>query len=390
MSIRQLTILVLVDTSTSWNSEVIRGIDEYAQARTRWLLGVETHGLQELAVPRHWNGDGIIARITDEPLARQLKRAGVPVVNVSWSKVPGYPFHQVTSDEMGIGKLAAQHLLNCGFRHFAYCGLSKQANYTDACGPAFIEALWQHGHRVQIFVPRKPFVPDWQAVTVPNLRVWIRSLKRPTGVLALGPEWGRKVTDACRVEGIRVPDEVGVITTEDDELMCEISHPTLSAVDERPRLMGYEAAALLDRMMSGQQPPRNPVLIPPQRVITRHSTDLVAIADPDVNAAVRFIRDRYLEPIDVPHILKVVAISRRILEQKFKLALGRSPAAEIRRVRLARAAELLATTDWPIWHVAKASGFAHVEGMNRVFQRELHLTPTRYRNQNKDIELRKL
>lgn len=389
MSTRQLTILVLVDTSTSWNAEVIRGIDEYAQAQPRWLLGVEARGLQELSVPRHWNGDGIIARVTSKPLARQLKRAGVPVVNVSWSKVPGYPFPQVTSDEMGIGKLAAQHLLTCGFRHFAYCGLPNQANYTDGCGPAFIQELSQHGHGVQIFMPRKPILPDWQAVSVPNLRAWIRSLKRPTGVLAWGPEWGRKVTDACRLEGIRVPDEVGVITTEDDELMCEISHPTLSAVDERPRLMGYEAAALLDQMMAGQQPPKNPVLIPPQRVITRHSTHLVAIEDPDVNAAARFIRDRYIEPIDVRRLLKVVAISRRILEQKFKLALGRSPAAEIRRVRLLRATELLATTDWPVWQVAKASGFAHVEGMNRVFQRELQLTPTRYRNQNKHTELRK-
>jgi LacI family transcriptional regulator len=163
--------------------------------------------------------------------------------------------------------------------------------------------------------------------------------------------------------------------------MCEISHPTLSAVDERPRIMGYEAAALLDRMMSGQKPPRNPVLIPPQRVITRRSTDVIAIADPDVAGALRFIRDHYFEPIDVRHLLKVVAISRRILEQKFMRALGRSPAAEIRRVRLARATELLASTDWPISHVAKASGFAHVEGMNRVFQRELQQTPSGYRNQ---------
>jgi LacI family transcriptional regulator len=254
-------------------------------------------------------------------------------------------------------------------------------NYSDRCGPAFVEELQQHGHRVRIFLPRKPIAPDWQAVTLPNLRVWLRSLSRPVGVLAWGPEWGRKVTDACRVEGIRVPDEVGVITTEDDELMCEISHPTLSAVDERPRIMGYEAAALLDRMMSGQQTARNSVLIPPQRVITRRSTDVIAIADPDVAAALRFIRDHYVEPIDVRHLLNVVPISRRILEQKFNLAIGRSPAAEIRRVRLARATELLASTDWPIWNVAKASGFAHVEGMNRVFQRELQQTPSGYRRQ---------
>lgn len=133
--------------------------------------------------------------------------------------------------------------------------------------------------------------------------------------------------------------------------------------------------------MSGRRPSKETFLIPPQRVVTRRSTDVFAVEEPDVAEALRFIRDHFVEPIDVRDVLNVVAISRRILEQKFRLILGRSPAAEIRRVRLLRATDLLSTTDWPISQIARESGFAHVEGMNRVFQRELQQTPTGYRCQ---------
>ena len=383
MPASRLTILLLVDTSTTWGAEIIRGVDDYSQAHGRWMLTVETHGeLELLTIPRNWQGDGIVARVTHPILARQLKRRSVPVVNVSWSRVPGYPFPQVMPDETGVGRLAALHLLERGFRNFAYCGLPKQHSYIDQCEPAFVEELRQHGFQAEVFLPRRRVVHDWQAVTIPNLQTWLRSLSKPLGVLAWGPERGRKITDACIAEGIRVPEEVAVLTTADDQLLCGISHPPLSAVDERPRVVGFEAAALLDRIMSGQRPSSRPLLIPPQRVVTRHSTEVFAIDDPDVAEALRFIRDHYREPIDVCQILKAVPISRRSLEQKFQVLLGRSPAAEIRRVRLGRAVELLATTTWSIAHVAKAAGFPHVEGMNRVFQRELKQTPTGYRRQS--------
>ena len=380
MSVNQPSILILVDTSTTWGCEIIRGVDDYSH--TRWMLVVETRGeLERLTVPKTWRGDGIIARVTERSLAKQLKRLGIPVVNVSWSTVSGYPFPQVTPDEAGVGRHAARHLLDRGFRHFAYCGLPTQPNYVDCCEPAYVEELLRHGFQSQSFVPRKSIKPAWRAVTLSSLQIWLRSLPKPVGILAWGPERGRNVTDACRAAGLLVPDEVAVITTADDELLCGISHPPLSAVDERPRVVGYEAAALLDRIMSGRRPQKETFLIPPQRVVTRRSTDVFAVDEPDVAEALRFIRDHFVEPIDVRDVLNVVAISRRILEQKFRLILGRSPAAEIRRVRLLRATDLLSTTDWPISQIARDSGFAHAEGMNRVFQREIQQTPTGYRSQ---------
>jgi LacI family transcriptional regulator len=153
-----------------------------------------------------------------------------------------------------------------------------------------------------------------------------------------------------------------------------------SQIDLRVQIVRYQAAALLHRLISGKRPPRRPVLISPQRIINRLSTDVFA-NDDEVTQALRFIREHFAASIHVRDILSVVNVSRRLLEQRFRRSVGRTPAAEIRRVRLSCATEYLVNTNWKISQVAAASGFAHVEGMNRVFRRELRLTPNQFRSQ---------
>ena len=374
-------VLMLVDTATTWGADVIRGADEYAQIHASgWQLDVQPHGeFERLRVPRDWRGDGVIARVTEPGLAAQLQRAKTPVVNVSWSHIPGTSFTRVMPDETGVAQLAATHLLERGFRRFAYLGLPRQPGYVDRCGPAFLRELAAHGCSASVFASSRNTTP-WRSVTDQAVRAWLASLPKPVGILAWGPDRGRNITSACRQIEIAIPDEVAVLTTSDDLLLCGISHPPLSAVDERPRVVGWHAARLLDRLMAGEQTPDGPALIPPQRVVTRLSTDAFALDDAEVAQALRFIRDHFTSPIDVGDVVRAIPISRRMLEQRFQTVLGRSPAAEIRRARIARATELLISTDWKVQHIAQASGFAHVEGMNRVFRRELGTTPSEYRS----------
>lgn len=376
-----LRVALLVDTSTGWSSQVIQGVGQYVRQHTRWLLFIEPRGaLERLRVPRHWQVDGIIARVTDRSLAGDLRRRQVPVVNVSWSRPGRYHFPQVVPDQQAVGRLAALHFLERGFRHFAYCGLPQQPNYFDECEPAFAAELAQHGFTCQSFSPGSTR-PAHRAVTVPNLSRWLKSLASPIGVLAWDAERGREVTDAAWACGVRVPEDVAVLCGEDDPLLCEISNPPLSCIDQQPRLVGYEAAALLDRLMAGRRPPKQPMLIAPTRIVIRQSTDTLALEDREVAEAVRYIRQHADQPITVESVLAAVPLSRRALEQRFQRLLGRSPAAEIRRMRIERASELLAMTDWSIPQVAAAAGFAHTEVMNRVFRRELRQTPTAYRRQ---------
>jgi LacI family transcriptional regulator len=214
-----------------------------------------------------------------------------------------------------------------------------------------------------------------------DLEDWLADLPKPVGLLAWDSDRGRLVAEACANARIRVPEAIGLLSGYNDDLMCEIATPPLSCVDHSPDRIGYEAAALLGRLLAGAPPPPRPILIPPAGIIARRSTDALAIEDRAVADAVQFIRASVHEPIGVDDLLDVVPFSRRLLERRFLIALGRSPAAVIRRVHVEHAMDLLTRTDLPISEVAAASGFNHTEVLNRIFRREVGMTPGAYRRQ---------
>lgn len=374
-------IAVLVETSTTWGSSVVRGIAQYAREHGRWSIFLEARGFHEqLRIPSGWRGAGIIARVTSRRLVREIQALRVPCVNVSWSNVEGSGLCQVISDQAAAGRMAAQHLLDQGYRRFAYFGMPDQPHYVDHCGPAFEQALAERGLPCSSFQPsNRTCSPRLLLTSLGNLERWLERLPKPVGLLAWDSRRGRRTAEACANTGLRIPEEVGLICGYGDDLLCAMATPQLSCVDHLPECIGFEAAELLARLMAGEPKPQRPILIPPSAVIARHSTDALVIEDPAVAEAVRFIRDRAGKAIGVEDILNRVPVCRRLMEQRFLRVLGRSPAAEIRRVHIERAKELLIKTDLPVSRVAADSGFNHPEVMNRVFRREVGMTPTMYR-----------
>src|SRR5262249_52685501 len=192
------------------------------------------------------------------------------------------------------------------------------------CGPAFAAALAGHGASCASYRPgRAPASRRIRLTEFTDLKDWLAGLPRPIGLLAWDSGRGRLVAETCADAGIRVPEEVGVLSGYNDDLMCEIATPPLSCVDHSPDRIGYEAAALLARLIAGEPPPARPILIPPAGVIARRSTDALAIEDRAVAAALRFIRASAHEAIGVDDLLDLVPFSRRLLERRFLRALGR-------------------------------------------------------------------
>jgi LacI family transcriptional regulator len=385
MAVQTPRVAVLIETSTSWGSQAVRGVVDYARSRGHWVFQLDWHGVHEQRrLPPDWRGEGVIARVTSLPLARQIRSLRVPAVNISWSTVPHTSLPQVATDERAVSRLAAEHFLERGFRHFAYVGDPDQLNYVDRCGPMFAQSVAGYGCECISFrSARTTPASRHHPPRLDELAGWLRRLPRPVAVLAWDALRGRQVTEACWESGIRVPEEVAVLAGYNDDLMCEISTPPLSGIDQCPERVGYAAAEMLDALMRGNRPPDRPKYIPPAGVVTRRSTDTLAHDDPDMVNALRFIREHADQPIRVKSVLEMVAVSRRSLEQRFLLELGRSPAAEIRRVHLQRAMELLSRTDMPIPEIASASGFLHPEVMTRIFRRELGFSPTAYRRRSR-------
>lgn len=374
---------MLIETSTSWGKSAVKGIVDYVRTSRPWIFSVDWHGVHEqLRLPASWRGDGIIARVTGKALARQIKSLQIPAVNVSWSRTPNSNVPQVITDEPAISRLAAEHFLERGFSNFAYVGNPDQPHYVDRCGAIFAEYISARHFSCWRFQARRIAEKSQQRLSrFSALARWLAKLPKPVAVFAWDAARGRLVTEACSKLGLRVPDDVAVLVGYDDELMCEISSPPLSGIDDCPERVGHTAAELLDRLMRGEKPPAKPQLILPLGVVVRQSTDTLAHGDQELTAALSFIREHRDKPICVGDVLKVVPLSRRSLELRFMQAIGRSPAQEIRRIHLQRAKELLIRSGLPISQIASASGFARAEVMTRAFRREFGRSPLAFRRQ---------
>ncbi len=221
--------------------------------------------------------------------------------------------------------------------------------------------------------PRK-----WQELQR-GLMAWLQALEMPVGLMACNDARARHVLEACHALGVRVPEDVAVVGVDNDEVMCELTDPPLSSIEQGMRRLGYQAAALLDQRMEGKESPQMQYVVGPEGVVARRSTDTLAVSNAEVALAARFIREHACDGISIADLTKMAGLSRSTLERKFKAMMGRTIHAEIDRVRIERARTLLAETDLPLKQVAAQAGFKYIQYMSTLFRRRLDQTPREYR-----------
>jgi LacI family transcriptional regulator len=377
-------VALLVETSNGYARELLRGIKSYVKEHSPWSLSLAEKGRGEV-VPgwlEGWKGQGIIARVENVRIAKAILATNIPAVDVSFG-LEQSPFPRVVTDSLETTRLAAEHLLERGFTHFGYCG-DNYYHWSRLRSGLFEGHVRRAGHTCHVFdgVRRVPGGTCWDA-EVESIAAWLRTLPRPTGIMACYDIRGQQVLEACRSLGAEVPDEVSVIGVHNDELLCELCDPPLSSVIPNARRAGYEAASLLHRMMTGETIALQRVLIPPVGIAARQSTDVVAVSDPLLSRAVRFIREHACENIGVKDILRAVPMSRKALERGFRQVLARTPHDQILRVKIVRAKSLLATTELTLAQIADRCGFENPEYFSVAFKRLAGDTPARFRIKHK-------
>lgn len=324
-----------------------------------------------------WKGDGIIARIDTPAVAKVIAECKVPTMDVCASRMlPTVPW--IETDNEKISHLAAEHLIQRGFKHLAFCG-DDHFNWSIRRRDHFADHVRKAGCKCSCF----ELTRDARDLRVPMEQIghWLQQLPKPVGVMASHDALAQKILAACRFSGLVVPDEVAVIGVDNDPLFCELSTPPLSSVMPNTRASGYKAAALLDKMMNGEKVSVGPHVIPPLSVISRQSTDLLAVDDPHIKEAVKFIRENACSGIKVSDVARKASLSRRVLELRFKKLLGQTPREEILQVRLEQVKKLLRETNLPLYQIAEKTGFEHIEYLSVVFKRETKVTPSYYRTE---------
>ncbi|QEH35171.1 Xylose operon regulatory protein [Aquisphaera giovannonii] len=361
--------------------DILRGIRLFAASRPGWLLtpiAPEPVAVQSL---RLLEPDGFIAQIFDPELARSLQGLGRPLVNVS-GVLPELRVPRVGVDHEAVGRMAAEHLLDRGLRRFGFLGYRDHA-FSLGRQEGFRRVVRGAGCEVDVYHQAETI--RWETSGLwrwdEGLEAWIRRLAGPVGVLASHDLQGLQLCEACRRAGVRVPEEAAIVGVDDDDLLCELARPPLSSVGLPAERIGFEAARLLDRLLSAparRAVPR-PILLPPGGVVSRGSSDMLAIDDPVLAEALRFIREQAHRPLPVGEVARAASVSRRSLERRFRSGLGQSVLQQIRRARVERARALLARTGMPIGEVALASGFGEPKQLSTVFRQETGMTPTAYR-----------
>jgi len=373
-------VALLIETARSYGRGILTGVRQYLSEHGPWSVYVETRAIDSSGPPwlRGWRGDGILTRTGSRPLAALVRAARAPVVEMRSPRLmPGVPF--VGVDNRQIGHRIAEHLLERGFRRLAVYTLDTENFFVERCGN-FIAAAKRAGLPCDVLPsPRHRERPSRWERHQEELTSWVRSLTKPVGVMACTDQLGFWLLDACMRAGVAVPEEVAVVGVEDDESLCALARPPLSSMRLNPERIGFEAAALLGRIMRGKPTPKRALLLPPQDIVVRQSSDVVAIEDQSLAAAIRFIRERACQGIAVDDVLQTTALSRSALERGCRRVLGRSPTAEIRRTRLAQACRLLAETDQTLAAIAARTGFRSIPYFCESFKQGLGRTPSDFR-----------
>jgi LacI family transcriptional regulator len=376
----------------AYDQRILRGINRYLRSHQPWSIYADMYRQLRDEAPRwisSWHGDGIIYRSVRPRFAERLRELKIPLVNLSdhWTNAD---LPLIRSDDYAIGRLAAEHFLERGFRRFAFCGYNDTV-WSQRRREGFAAAVQQQGEWCGVYEsPWDGFHSHHRGEQeYEAMGHWLASLPQPLAVLACNDARGYQVLETCWRINAAVPDEIAVLGVDDDELCCSVCRPPLSSVRPDPERIGYEAAALLDRLMQRcgtkgkNEDECEEILIEPLGVTTRQSTDVLALDDRNLATAVRCIREHACQGITVPELLKSVPLRRIELERLFRKYLGHSPQAEIRAVQLKRVKQLLAETDLSLEQIAALAGYKHPEYMSVVFKRLTGQTPGHYRQQTR-------
>jgi LacI family transcriptional regulator, galactose operon repressor len=387
MQSRARSIAIIYNATRVYDLKVMSGVAAYLQENENFSVYIEENALKDQRLPdlRSWSGDGIIANLDDPNVASAVAKTQLPVVGFG----SGYGWYGQNSsipyfftNNQAVAKMAARHLLERGFRNFAYYGVPKTpvSGWSGERQIAFAEYLAKKGCKCETYRGRHTTPRQWDAMQR-SLGKWLLSLPKPVGVMAANDSRARHVLEACRGVRLRVPEEVAVIGVDNHELLCRLSSPALSSIEQGARRIGYEAAKLLDRMMSGKGPLKRRTVIDPKGVVTRQSTDFMAIDDPLIAGAMAYIQQHAADGIKVPDVVRALAVSRSGLEMRFREVVGYTIHSAIRRVQLEKTRRLIAETNLPLKQIADTMGFKSVQHMTHLFGKMHGCSPAKYRHE---------
>lgn len=382
-------ITLIYDATLPSDQKVIEGVAAYVHEVGNWSVYIEEFALGKQRIPnvKNWHVDGILANLDDSKVGNDIFERKIPLVGFGggygWYR-QGLKIPYFFADNKEIARMAAAHFLERGFRHFAYCGFppTKVNGWSGERRKAFQEFIQEAGFTCSVFAGRHKTSKNWGAL-LESLCNWLAPLPKPLALMAANDKRARQVIEACKTLELRVPEQVAVLGVDDDEMLCQLATPTLTSVNNGARQIGYQAAALLDKLISGKSLSNYHYTVPPKGVIARTSTDVLAIEDREMAEVIRFVRDRAADGIKAQDVVEFAGVSRPTLESRFTAVLGHSIHTEIRNAQIKRAKDLIQSSDMQLKSIARLCGFKSIQYLTYFFRQATGQTPAQYRRSSR-------
>jgi LacI family transcriptional regulator len=367
-------VLMLIESSRESGRQLISGIADYARHFGPWRFYWNPQGMDDPAsFPEDTECDGVLAR--DVTKVQSFVERGIPVVAFAYHDTVADELCYVKTDDAGLAQAAANHFLKRGFRNFAFCGY-RGLPWSEDRANGFSEAVGRSGFSVDVFtVP-----PSSGAETADGGIVeWLRSLPRPVALMTANDEIGRQVVHLCRDAGLHVPEDCAVVGVDNDPVVCGMSNPPLSSVAIDQYRSGYEAAALLDRMMRGEALAERVITAPVREIKVRQSSDIFKVDDEAVVKALRFIQKNAHRPLSVDEIASASGIHRRSLQRRFHDHLSLTVQKYCLETRAEYIARIIRESRLSLEEISAQCGFAEAAHLTRFFCSVRGETPSAYR-----------
>ena len=376
-------------SAVPWIARFQDGFRSYAESHGNWILfpcpptlqgsGESAFTLRSL---EGWKGDGIIIASNDPEELRYAKGLKIPVLNLGGGLPSHHGIPRIMVDHYATGRMAAEHLLDSGRTHLAFFGWKDQWYSTERCH-GFEDRAAEAGASCHILL--RPTGEDDRLNWPDHIAVltrWLTSLPLPCGIFAVQDYRAKLLIDACCEAGLQVPTDIAILGMDNDETICEHSVPTLSSITRNAFKLGAEAAATMDLMIQGKPLPSTEILIQPEEVVVRKSTDSMYCTDPLIREAMDYMRKHMAESCKNEIIARHLGISKRTLETKFIEATSCSPHEILTRVRVNHAQKLMRLNPKiQTKQLVSECGFGTTTTFSSSFQRAAGITPSTYREQ---------
>jgi len=373
-------VLLLIEAARGFDRGLLSGVARYARHAGPWTFYRQPHSylsrgrrlnIREL---RAYRPDGAVCRMDQ---VQPLKDLGIPLVAYDVNEISA-DVPQVVSDDHRAGILAAEHLLDLGYRSFSFCGY-QGLRWSTERGAAFCQRLAEAGYRADVYPAEKARRTGW-AHEETVVKQWLHDLRKPTGMFCANDDRAASLLETLRAAGFSVPEDVSLLGVDDDYYVCELQNPPLSSVRMASDRAGYDAAALLDQMMRGAPPMSGRRLLAPATGVTaRQSTSVAISGNPEIRKALTFIRENAASLIRASDVVKATGISHRALNERFQRELGCPLLARITRARIGVIARMLTETELRVNEIARLVGYDDDQHFARYFKRATGMTPLAYR-----------